>query len=85
MPDHLTLTAIPHKPWFYYINNDYDNCLGIQCDIIKYLSRSLNFTFKVLLESLPGIGETQSQFVKNLKSIYTRNAGRRYIEELNNL
>ena len=38
----LRVAVYPHKPLFY--GNDLVQCEGILCDLIKYLSKSMNFT-----------------------------------------
>ena len=45
MPDRLVLVAEPFEPWMTLINN---NCIGILCNIINYLSMSLNMTYKII-------------------------------------
>ena len=45
MKRHLTLTATHFPPFMFLNENDSINCKGITCNLIKYLSRSLNFTF----------------------------------------
>ena len=38
----------PNKPWIY-VNNQ-TNCEGILCHLIKYLSKSLNFSYNLILD-----------------------------------
>ena len=55
MTKHITIVASAIKPWFYYLGQNKNDCFGIQCNIINYLARSLNFTYNVLI-SMNGIG-----------------------------
>jgi hypothetical protein len=52
MYSHLRLAIDPHIPWIV-INETIDKqyCEGIQCDLLKYVSKSLNFTYEFILES----------------------------------
>ena len=49
MYDHLRLTATPLMPYMDLIDHDHKlGCKGITCHVIKYLSRSLNFTYDLV-------------------------------------
>ncbi len=52
MYSHLRLAINPHNPWIV-INETIDKqyCKGIQCEILKYVSKSLNFTYEFIRES----------------------------------
>jgi hypothetical protein len=60
MHSHLRLAIDPHKPWIL-INETIDKqyCEGIQCDLLKYVSKSLNFTCEFVIES-DGVGHELS-------------------------
>ena len=44
--NHLRILGTVFKPWLTIKSNN--DCEGIQCDLIKYLSRSMNFTFEFI-------------------------------------
>lgn len=46
MSRHLRLVAELCRPWIL-LNND-QVCTGIQCNLLKYLARSLNFTYQII-------------------------------------
>ena len=48
---HLKLVADFISPWIVIENNNYRDCKGIQCDMVKYLAKSLNFTFEIINEN----------------------------------
>jgi hypothetical protein len=60
MYSHLRLVIDPHNPWIV-INETIDKqyCEGIQCQLLKYVSKSLNFTYEFIRES-DGIGHELS-------------------------
>ena len=45
----LKLSADPRNPWNYFEPNN-NTCIGIQCNLIQYLSKSLNFTYDLVYE-----------------------------------
>src|SRR4051812_24486158 len=45
MSKHFRLTAITFPP-FIFINFEKNSCKGITCDLMKYVSTSLNFTYQ---------------------------------------
>ena len=49
MNKHVGLVAEMVRPWIYKINNNHNNstCGGIQCHLLVYLARSLNFTYDI--------------------------------------
>jgi hypothetical protein len=51
MYSHLRLVIDPHKPWIL-INETIDKqyCEGIQCQLLKYVSKSLNFTYEFITD-----------------------------------
>ena len=51
MNTHLRLVIFPHKPWII-INKSIDRqyCEGIQCDLLKYVSKSMNFSYEFIIE-----------------------------------
>ena len=55
MSKYITILSSGLKPWFYYLDQAKSDCSGIQCDIINYLARSLNFTYNVIINT-NGIG-----------------------------
>ena len=50
MATHLRLASNMLAPWVSIHTNDTKDCYGIQCNLIKYLARSLNFTFELIEE-----------------------------------
>ena len=48
MYEHLRLSATQFPPFMFLNENDNINCTGITCNLIKYLSRSLNFTYEFI-------------------------------------
>jgi hypothetical protein len=51
MYSYLRLTTDPHNPWIL-VNETIDKqyCEGIQCDVLKYISKSFNFTYEFIRE-----------------------------------
>ncbi len=51
MYSHLRLAIDPHNPWIV-INETIDKqyCEGIQCQLLKYVSKSLNFTYEFIID-----------------------------------
>ena len=51
MNPHLRLVLDPHKPWII-INKTIDRqyCEGIQCNLLKYISKSMNFSYEFLID-----------------------------------
>lgn len=51
MYSHLRLVVDPHYPWIV-VNQAIDKqyCKGIQCELLKYVSKSLNFTYEYILD-----------------------------------
>lgn len=47
MTTHLRLVAELQAPWIVLVNNNNRRCRGLQCDLLNYLSRSLNFTYEI--------------------------------------
>ena len=47
MNKHIRLVAELIKPWINKINNNNQTCDGIQCHLLVYLARSLNFTYDI--------------------------------------
>ena len=45
MNGHLTLTATNFSPYMLLNDNDNHNCAGLNCNLINYLSSSMNFTY----------------------------------------
>ena len=43
MVKHLNLLITPHEPWLYNISGT--NCHGVLCNLLTYLTMSLNFTY----------------------------------------
>ncbi len=58
MNSHLRLDIYPHNPWIV-INETIDKqyCKGIQCKLLKYVSKSLNFSYEFIIE----VNETRSE------------------------
>ena len=48
MARHLSLTATQFLPFMNLTNQGEKICSGITCSLIKYVSRSLNFTFDLV-------------------------------------
>jgi hypothetical protein len=48
---HLRLDVNPHNPWIV-INETIDKqyCEGIQCQLLKYVSKSLNFSYEFITD-----------------------------------
>ncbi len=60
MYSHLRLAINPHIPWIFIKETiDKQYCEGIQCQLLKYLSKSLNFTYEFIIES-DGVGQELS-------------------------
>ncbi len=53
MYSHLRLAINPHNPWIV-INETIDKqyCEGIQCDLLKYVSKSLNFSYEFIIDDI---------------------------------
>jgi hypothetical protein len=53
MYSHLRLVIYPHNPWIV-INETIDKqyCEGIQCDLLKYVSKSLNFSYEFIIDDI---------------------------------
>ena len=51
MSEHLTIVADAYEPWIYFIDLIKGKCIGIQCEIINYLSRSLNISYNIITVS----------------------------------
>jgi len=51
MYSHLRLIIDPNIPWIY-VNQTIDKqyCEGIQCQLLKYVSKSLNFSYEFVFE-----------------------------------
>jgi len=51
MYSHLRLAINPHNPWIV-INETIDKqyCEGIQCQLLKYVSKSLNFSYEFITD-----------------------------------
>ena len=43
MYSNLSITIRPHRPWMYDINGF--NCKGIHCQLLGYVSKSLNYSY----------------------------------------
>ena len=56
MNSHLRLVIAPHNPWII-VNETIDRqyCEGIQCDLLKYISKSFNFSYEFIIEKY-GLG-----------------------------
>jgi hypothetical protein len=56
MYSHLRLAINPLNPWIV-INETIDKqyCEGIQCQLLKYVSKSLNFTYEFIIDR-DGVG-----------------------------
>jgi len=56
MYSHLRLVIDPHNPWII-VNQTIDKqyCEGIQCQFLKYVSKSLNFSYQFIVEK-EGVG-----------------------------
>ena len=50
MQAHLKLVGVYIKPWVSISSNNSNDCTGIQCNMVKYLAKSLNFTFDFIDE-----------------------------------
>ena len=48
--NHLRILGTEFDPWISI--KSINDCEGIQCDLIKYLSRSLNFTFEFVKQEI---------------------------------
>ncbi len=50
MYSHLRLVINPYNPWIV-INETIDKqyCKGIQCELLKYVSKSLNFSYEFVI------------------------------------
>ena len=51
MKTQIKLVGESIRPWTYFKSSDPGHCEGIYCDLIKYLSSSMNFTKKFIRES----------------------------------
>ena len=51
MVNHLRLASHMLGPWISIRNNNTHDCYGIQCNLVKYLAKSLNFTFELIQEN----------------------------------
>jgi len=56
MYSHLRLVINSHNPWII-VNQTIDKqyCEGIQCELLKYVSKSLNFTYEFICDKM-GMG-----------------------------
>ena len=46
----LKLLAYPFEPWMISNKDNKYNCEGIACDLVKYIARSMNFTFELIVQ-----------------------------------
>ena len=54
--DNLKLAASAFAPWtFLTLNNKY-HCEGVGCHLVKYIARSMNFTFELVFQKVVGTG-----------------------------
>ena len=51
MHNHLRLVADLLEPWIRIKNQNFRDCEGIQCDMVKYFAKSLNFSFEIINEN----------------------------------
>ena len=52
MNSHLRLVSSTFAPWITFKNGLDKGCEGIQCDLIKYLSKSFNFTYEFIKQKI---------------------------------
>ena len=48
MSTHLRLVAEVIAPWIQLVNSSNHYCIGIQCNMLNYIARSLNFTYEIV-------------------------------------
>ena len=48
MSDVLRIIVNQYSPWMILNETHPNHCRGISCEIIQYLSRSLNFSYKLI-------------------------------------
>jgi hypothetical protein len=62
MNSHLRLDIYPHNPWIV-INETIDKqyCEGIQCELLKYVSKSLNFSYQFIIDGNEARSESSSE------------------------
>jgi len=66
MYSHLRLFIVPHNPWIVINKNiDKQYCEGIQCDLIKYVSKSLNFTYEFIIDDIQIENKSNDQLSKS--------------------
>lgn len=46
MDKNLKIIVNQYPPWMILSKTDPNHCEGVSCEIIKYLSRSINFTYQ---------------------------------------
>jgi len=44
----IKLILNPNEPWIYDINGQ--NCKGIQCQLLLYVSKSMNFSYQFIID-----------------------------------
>jgi hypothetical protein len=70
MDSHLRLDIYPHNPWIV-INETIDKQYfkGIQCELLKYVSKSLNFSYQFIIDGNEKRSESNNE-------LWTGNIGR---------
>ena len=51
MVNHLRIGAALLAPWIVLENKNFQDCIGILCDLVKYLAKSMNFTYDFISEA----------------------------------
>ncbi len=76
MVTQLRVLVFPHQPWFIFSSNNNQLCDGILCELIKYLSKSLNFTYSFYVDNYqidnlfrPQVFKVRNYFKYNLDKI----------------
>ena len=46
----LKIAASEYEPYMILNRNDKEECEGIACHLIKYIARSMNFTFDLIIQ-----------------------------------
>ena len=51
MYSHLRIVLDPLPPWIYLNKSKGEqHCTGIQCQLLKYISKSLNFSYEFIID-----------------------------------
>ena len=56
MSEHLRIIANQYSPWMILDESYSNDCRGVSCEIIQYLSQSMNFSFEFIYQNAINTG-----------------------------